>query len=122
MATSIGYYAPTPDWAAEANANARAGKPLFPAAFLEKVAELPGKLPSGCSIVGSYAPRGGGPVLSQAGLPAVMIVETSDDADLTFISNYYSGWLAFNWAPATVVGATREQRAAFVAETQAGQP
>ena len=39
-----------------------------------------------------------------------MIIETSDTAHLGFISNYYAGYLQFQWFPATSVGANKNQR------------
>ncbi len=113
MATYLGYYRPTADWLEQANAAARAGDSSFPPEFLQKVAELPGKLPASCTIQGSWAPRG-----SSGDLPSVMVVETNDDADLTFITQYYQGWLGFQWTPATNIGGTEAQRREWQAQLQ----
>ena len=48
-----------------------------------------------------------------------MVVESEDHSHLSYISNYHAGWLVFNWMPATAVGATPEQRAAWHAEQEA---
>ena len=39
-----------------------------------------------------------------------MIVETESTSALGFISQYYAGYLAFEWTPANRVGGTREER------------
>ena len=59
-------------------------------------------------------------VSSDPGPPSVLIVETSDDAHLSFINSYYSGWLEF-WVPAAKIGATRAEREQWVTSTQANQ-
>ena len=51
------------------------------APFLERVAALPDQLPGGCTIVGSYAPRG----LNSA-TPSIMVVETDKDDDSDWTS------------------------------------
>ena len=121
MNTYLGYYRINANWAASISEQARKGISSPPSEFLKKVRELPEKLPSGCSIVGSYAPRAVGAVLSDPGPPSVMIVETSDDAHLSFINNYYAGWLEFLWVPAAKIGATRAERERWLASTQANQ-
>lgn len=114
MTTYLGYYRPTADWLEQANAAARAGEPVLPPEFLQKVAELPDKMPASCTILGSWGPRG-----SSAELPSVMVVETDNDADLTFITQYYQGWLGFQWTPAISIGATKAQRLEQQAEAEA---
>lgn len=118
MATFIGYYRPDAGWLAETNAQARSEGPVgFDPKFLERVAALPEQLPEGCTILGSYAPRG-----VAESTPSVMIVETEDDAHLAFISNYYQGWLQFTWVPGVSVGGSRATREDFVAASQAQIP
>lgn len=118
MTTFIGYYRPDAGFLAEAGERSRSGGPAgFDPKFLELVAALPDQLPSGCTIVGSYAPRG-----NDATNPSVMIVETDDDAHLAFIGNYYQGWLQFQWVPAASVGGSRAARDEFVAQAQAQVP
>ncbi len=111
MAIYLGYYRPTPTFIEENQARARREGPGPDPTFRQKVQELPDKLPAGCRILGSYAPvGGGGPVLAEPGLPAVQIVETDDPTHLGFISQYYAGYLMFQWTPATSVGGTRQER------------
>ncbi len=118
MATFIGYYSPDEAWLAETNAKARTDGPTgFDPTFLERVAALPDQLPSGCKIVGAYASRG----LSSA-TPSIMVVETDNDDDLTFIGNYYQGFLQFLWVPAIAIGGTRAARDEWIAATQAQIP
>ncbi len=121
MNTDLGYYRINPNWAASTSDQARKGISSPPTDFLKKVRELPEKLPPGCTIVGSYAPRAVGAVLIDPGPPSVMIVETSDDAHLSFINSYYSGWLEFLWVPAAKIGATRAEREQWLTSTQANQ-
>jgi hypothetical protein len=39
-----------------------------------------------------------------------MIVETDTLDHLTFITNYYTGFLNFQWTPASSVGSNKDQR------------
>lgn len=102
MATYIGFYGPHPAQLAETGERARSGAGPN-AAFQDMVQSLPGKLPAGTAIVGSYA------TMSNE-RPAVMIVETDDPAGLAFISNYYQGYLQFDWSPANVIGGNQAER------------
>lgn len=106
VATYIGYYRATNSYIEETLARARSTGSGQDPAFMQKVVDLPLKLPAGCSIMGSFAPMGQSPDAP----PAVMIVETNDTSHLQFISTYYQGFLAFNWHPAVSVGANKDQR------------
>ena len=77
MSVFLGYYRITNDWGTEFGARARDGDGGPPTAFLQMVQELPEQLPDSCTIVGSYAPIGGGATVGAA-QPSVMIVETSE--------------------------------------------
>lgn len=106
MSLFLGYYRPTATFRQNNEARAIQGEPIPDPKFIQMVVDLPLRLPAGCTIVGSYGPSGGSPELP----PAVMILETSDPAHLGFITNYYSGYLHFQWFPATTVGADKNQR------------
>ena len=113
MAVYLGYYRPTPTFAAETQARGRERAGPDPT-FRKMVQELPEKLPAGCRLLGSYAPLGGGgAVLSEPGPPAVMILETDSVSDLGFITQYYEGYLLFHWLPAVRIGASRDERLAW---------
>lgn len=115
MAVYLGYYRAVPRFAEEAQARAREGAGPDPS-FRRMVTELLDKLPASCHLLGSYTPLGGaGAVLSDPGPPSVMIVETDNPADLGFISQYYAGYLMFQWLPAVRVGATHQERADWAA-------
>jgi hypothetical protein len=115
MATYIGYYRVTEGFAEENGKRARSGDKAIDQKFGQMIIELPGKLPNGINIIGSYAPMAG-PVLGNQP-PSVMIVDAAETSDLTFISQYYSGYLQFQWMPASVVGASRAQRESWRAQT-----
>lgn len=85
---------------------ALAGDPSNDPGFLQLVLDLPSKLPEGCRIVNTYQPIGG----ALASPPLVTVVETNDPGDLNFISNYYRGYLEYQWTPAFVLGPTRADR------------
>lgn len=85
----------------------------------ELVVDLPGRLPAGTTIVGSYAPAVTGAVFGEGTPPSVMIVEADDPTSLGFIGNYYAGYLIFQWMPATVVGGDPQRRAAWRQEAEA---
>lgn len=106
MSLFIGYYRPTATYREANEARARQGETAIDPKFAQMVVDLPLKLPAGCSILGSYGPGGNSP----DNPPNVMILETSDTAHLGFISNYYAGFLQFQWFPATSVGANKNQR------------
>ena len=117
MAVYLGYYRVVPGFMQENQERIRREGPTGPdPKFVQMVRELPDKLPAGCRILGSYAPLGGASGdVSEPGPPSVMIVETDEPRDLASITQYYSGYLAFQWAPATAVGATRQEREAWAA-------
>lgn len=121
MSTYIGYYRVTEGFAEESAKRARSGDTSIDPKFAQMVTELPGKLPKGISIIGSYAPMAGGPVLGSAP-PSVIIVDATETSELTFISQYYGGYLLFQWHPATVVGASRAQRETWRAQAEAPTP
>jgi hypothetical protein len=75
------------------------------------VRELPEQLPSSCRILAAFSPMAAA-VLAEPQPPGVLVVETDATADLAFIAQYYNGYLMFQWAPATNVGATRAEREA----------
>jgi len=54
-----------------------------------------------------------GAVFADQPPPGVTIVETDSVADLQFITQYYAGYLMYHWVPATRVGATAQERAAW---------
>ena len=103
MATYIGYYDRDDDFATLMGERARSGQPAFPEEFTKKVVELRDKLPSTIKLIGSYAPIG-----SSREHPAIWIAETDDPAELSFINNYYAGWLSFTWVPVNVLGTTSQ--------------
>ena len=103
MASYVGFYDISDHWQAEAGAQARAGNGGLDPRFAGLVTDLPNQLPEGCSVVASYG-------TTSANRPNIMIVETDNQADLQFITNYYQGYLAFDWVPATNVGSNQAQR------------
>lgn len=106
MAAYVGFYDISENWAAENAQNARAGNGGMDPRFAQLVTDLPNQLPEGCSVVSSYG-------TTSANRPNVMIVETANQADLNFISQYYNGYLAFDWVPATNVGQSQAEREAW---------
>jgi len=106
MSTYLGFYRVTEGFRTEAEVRARGGDTSPDPKFMQLVVDLPIRLPAGCNIIGSYGSLGGSP----AGLPNVMIVETDNLEHLAFISNYYSGFLDFQWTPARSVGSNKDQR------------
>ena len=102
MATYIGYYRPNADYVREQGEKARNGSGGVNPAFRQKVIDLRTKLPAGIKLIGSYSPLGG----ASSARPAVWIAETDDPAELTFINNWYEGFLDFEWVPATAIGTT----------------
>src|SRR4051794_35420934 len=101
MAVYLGYYRVVRQFQEQTQAQARDAGVEMDAKFRQMILALPDRLPAGCTIVGSYTPIGGGAVLHEPGPPAVMIVETESTRDLVFISQYYTGYLQFEWTPAT---------------------
>jgi hypothetical protein len=114
MAAYIGYYRPVPGFLEENQTKARSEGASPDPRMQQRVRELPEKLPAGCTILGAYAPMAG-PVFSDTAPPGVLVVDTNNTADLTFINQHYAGFLVFQWLPATVIGATRAEREAATA-------
>ncbi len=106
MSTFIGYFRPTETYRQASEARARAGESVWDPKFLQLVVDLPVKLPAGCQMIGTYSPVGGATDTQ----PSVCLVEATDTDQLQFISNYYIGWLEFNWAPTIPLGASKNQR------------
>lgn len=106
MATYIGYYRPNQRFVDERNAAAREVGAAMDPKFSQMVADLPLKLPSTAHIIGSFAPIGGATPAS----PAVFVVEASDVSGLQFISNYYQGYLEFDWHPGVSIGVDKNER------------
>jgi hypothetical protein len=118
MAVYIGYYRTTAGFAQETQERARRGDRSPDATFVRLVRELTDGLPGGCRILGSYLPTAAGQgVLTESGLPAVILVETDAADDLALITRHYAGYLTFLWTPATPVGATRQERDAWADAT-----
>lgn len=117
MAVYLGYYRAVPGFVQETQDQVRRGTGGPDPAFLQLVRALPERLPAGCRILGSYTPLGGGGgVVFEPGPPSVMIVETDQPQHLATISQHYHGYLAFLWVPATVVGASRQERDRWAAQ------
>ena len=53
--------------------------------------------------------------------PGVWIAETDDPANLQFITNWYQGFLDFDWSPAVTVGTTSQATTAAMEATQANR-
>lgn len=106
VATYIGYYRPNQRFVDVSNETARAGGTTPDPKFLQMVADLPIKLPDTTRILGSFAPIGGATPAS----PAVFVVEASEVSGLQFISNYYQGYLEFDWHPGVSIGADKNER------------
>ena len=71
-----------------------------PAAMLQKMNELPSKLPPTCRLIGSWGTAGGR-------AEAVMVVEAESWDDLNFISAHYRGFINFTWHPTATGGVPR---------------
>jgi hypothetical protein len=111
MPVFIGYYRPVPSFLEETQARSRA-EGFSPDPKMQRlVRELPEKLPAGCRILAAFSPMAAA-VLAEPQPPGVLVVETDATRDLTFISQYYNGYLMFQWTPATNVGTTRAEREA----------
>ena len=123
MSVYLGFYRPDPEWQKEFGRRARAGEEPVDPKLRQLVVELPEKLPGSCTIIGAYNTMAGN-VLSDPGPPGVLIVDTTNGDDLLFISQYYSGYLQFQWHPARAIGANRQEREAAMAQTAtaAGAP
>lgn len=116
MATYLGYYRIDPRFAEELSAWRRgprtSANPADPLVSL--VEHFLDRLPAGCTYLGSYNPVGSGVVFDQ-GLPSVELIETSNPADLAFISQYFLGFINYQWTPVSSPGRSREERAANMA-------
>ncbi len=121
MATYLGFYRAVPTFLEETWARARTGDRAPDAAFRRLVTGLLEQLPRGCTLLGSYAAIGGAGQ-GTTGPPSVLIIETSDTAALSFISQYYSGYLQIEWVPAQAVGMTGAERAAYLEAALAAIP
>ena len=106
MSTYLGYFKPTESYRVQREAAARNGESSWEPKFVQLVVDLPMKLPAGCQMVGTFSPLGG----ARTDPPAVAIVETDNAADLSFISNHYTGYLEFQWVPCTALGTSKNQR------------
>ncbi len=115
MSTYLGFYRATQGYRTEMELRARGGDTSMDPKFMQLVVDLPIRLPAGCNIIGSYGSVGN----SAEGLPNVMIVETDNLDHLAFISNYYSGFLDFQWTPARSIGANKDQREQWRQSVQA---
>lgn len=111
MAVYIGYYRPVPSFLEENQARARADGFSPDPRMQRLVRELPERLPGSCRILAAFSPMAAA-VLSETQPPGVLVVETDSTADLSYITQHYSGYLNFQWAPATNVGTTRAEREA----------
>jgi hypothetical protein len=111
MAVYIGYYRPTAGFMEANFARARAEGFSPDPRMQQLVRELPERLPSSCRILAAFSPMAA-PVFGEVVPPGVLVVETETTADLSFITQHYSGYLMFQWVPATVIGATRAEREA----------
>lgn len=115
MSLYLGFYRATPGFRTETEVRARGGDTSLDPKMAQLVVDLPIRLPAGCSIIGSYGVVGGSP----ESLPSVMIVESDNLDHLRFISNYYTGFLDFQWTPATAVGSNKDQREQWRQSVQA---
>jgi hypothetical protein len=120
MSIFLGYYRTNPTAAQENDARARTHGPGLDPKMRQLVLDLPGKLPKGCRILGSYVPMAE-PVFGDASPPSVMIVETGDTADLQFIAQHYASYLIFQFMPAISVGTTRAERDAAIPQPAGGR-
>ena len=104
MAVYMGYYHPNEEFARENGARSReAGSPSVNDTMRQKVIDLRDNLPASLNFIGSFAPFGGAAVPHR---PGVWICETDDLEDLQFVTNWYMGFLEFEWVPARAVGTT----------------
>ncbi len=102
MATYIGFYTADSAFAAQGAERARSDDGPN-TAFQDQVQALPGVLPHGTTVIGSYTTM-------SSERPNVMIVDTDDPSGLAFIGTYYTGYLQFDWTPATVIGGSQSER------------
>ena len=102
MAMYIGFYDINPDFQRQTGERARGGDNTPDAAFQRKVVELRDKLPASLKLLGSYGTQ-------STDRPNIWLCETDNQADLQFVTNYYTGYLVFDWVPANVVGTTASE-------------
>lgn len=95
----IGFYDVDPDFRRAIGDGARTGDNSLDKAFRERVVALRDRLPPTLKLLGSYGTQA-------TAHPNVFICETDNQADLAFISNYYTGYLVFDWVPANAIGTT----------------
>ena len=107
MTLYVGFYVIDPEFQRESGARARSGDNSLDARFGRKLVELRDRLPASLKLIGSYTTQ-------SAERPNIWLCETDNQADLQFVSNYYEGYLRFDWVPANVIGAT-------TAETEANR-
>ena len=101
MTIYAGYYEPVPEAHLDDS-------------FRRKVVELPQRLPAGCLLVGSYVPAPGEGWVGRRP-PPFLLVETDHPDGLEYIRQYYAGYLRFEWAPLSSIGATHAEREAWAA-------
>ena len=106
MATYIGFYQANEEFFRANAERARAGEPPD-LTLRDKVVELRDKLPASLTLIGSWGVSKVGAVNRER--PNVWICETDNAADLQFVSNYYQGFLEFEWVPATSVGVSASE-------------
>jgi hypothetical protein len=114
MPLYLGLTRTDPGYAAETAERARREGPATDAKLARMVSELPEKLPETCRYVSAYSATS--VHIDGAPLVSIIVVEAADTSDLNFISQYYAGYLQFQWAPTTSIGATREEREASQAQ------
>ncbi len=114
MALYIGFYTVDPNYERETGGRARSGDGSADAAFQQRVVDLRAKLPASLRLLGSYGTR-------SAHQPNIWLCETDNPADLSFVSNYYTGYLVFDWVPAFAIGATVAETRATMDETAANR-
>lgn len=123
MSVYMGYYRPAQGFLEANQSKARdQGEFAVEPKMQQKVRDLPEKLPAGCKILGAFAPIQSGAVIAETALPGIIVIETQNSADLTFINQHYAGYLIFQWTPANVVGTTRAEREALTAQQQTRTP
>jgi hypothetical protein len=105
MATYIGYYRVHPDYAREmAKRDREAGQPVPRDEFRAKVASLRDELPPAIRLIGSYVPMQSWSPDPDTRHPAIWVCECDDPAELRFVTNYYAGFLLFEWIPVEALG------------------
>lgn len=106
MSTYLGYLRPTATFRARMEERAIGGDKSNDPGFSQLLLDFPSNLPEGCTQVNTYVPIG----VAAASPPMVTVIETDQPADLQLISEYYRGYMEFQWAPVNVLGPTRAER------------